>query len=48
MTKIHAFVDVPGRPFRLALTPGNTSDIQGADLLVGEIVGVKWFFARLR
>ena len=35
-TKIHALVDVLGRPLRLVLTPGNTSDVKGADLLIGE------------
>ena len=40
-TKIHALVDVLGRPLRLALTPGNTSDIKGADLLVGATAGMK-------
>lgn len=40
-TKIHALVDVLGRPLRLALTPGNTSDIKGADLLVDATVGMK-------
>jgi hypothetical protein len=38
-TKIHALVDVLGRPLRLVLTPGNTSDIKGADLLVDAAVG---------
>ena len=40
-TKIHALVDVLGRPLRLVLTPGNTSDVKGADLLIGETVGMK-------
>lgn len=40
-TKIHALVNVLGRPLRLALTPGNTSDIKGADLLVGATAGMK-------
>lgn len=44
-TKIHALVDVLGRPLRLALTPGNTSDIRGADLLVGETRGMKRLIA---
>ena len=44
-TKIHALVDVLGRPLRLALTPGNTSDIKGADLLIGEAVGMKRLIA---
>jgi transposase len=34
-------VDVLGRPLRLALTPGNTSDIKGADLLVDATAGMK-------
>lgn len=34
-TKIHALVDVLGRPLRLVLTPGNTSDVKGADLPIG-------------
>lgn len=44
-TKIHALVDVLGRLLRLVLTPGNTSDIKGADLLVGETVGMKRLIA---
>lgn len=43
--KIHALVDVFGRPLRLALKPGNTSDIKGADLLLGETVGKKRLIA---
>ncbi|MFZ1744143.1 MAG: transposase [Pontixanthobacter sp.] len=39
-TKIHAHVDVLGRPLRLVLTPGNTSDVKGADLLIGENIGM--------
>jgi transposase len=44
-TKIHALVDLLGRPLRLALTPGNTSDIKAADLLVGEAVNIKRLIA---
>jgi transposase len=44
-TKIHALVDVLGRPLRLVLTPGNTSDIKGADLLVGATAGMKRLIA---
>lgn len=44
-TKIHALIDVLGRPLSLALTPGNISDIKGADLLVGETVGMKRLIA---
>ena len=40
-TKIHALVDLLGRPLRLILTPGNTSDIEGADLLVSETRSMK-------
>ena len=40
-TKIHALIDVLGRPLRLVLTPGNTSDVKGADLLIGETIGMK-------
>ena len=40
-TKIHVLVDVLGRPLRLALMPGNTSDIRGADLLVKATAGMK-------
>jgi len=40
-TKIHALVDVLGRPLRLALTPGNTSDIKGVDLLIDATIGMK-------
>jgi len=34
-----------GRPLRLALTPGNTSDIKAADLLVGQAVSMKRLIA---
>jgi transposase len=44
-TKIHALVDLLGRPLRLVLTLGNTSDIKNADLLVGESVGMKGLIA---
>ena len=44
-TKIHALVDLLGRPFRLVLTPGNTLDIKGADLLVGETAGMQRLIA---
>ena len=44
-TKIHALVDLLGRPLRLVLTPGNTSDIKGADLLVGDTQGMKRLIA---
>ena len=40
-TKIHALVDVLGRPLRLALTPGNTSDIKGVELLIDATIGMK-------
>ena len=44
-TKIHALVDVLGRPLRLILTPGNTSDIKGADQLVGDTARMKRLIA---
>lgn len=40
-TNIHALVDVLGQSLRLALTPGNTPDVKGADLLIGEPIGMK-------
>ena len=40
-TNIHALVDSLGRPLRLILAPGNTSDVEGADLFIGEIIGMK-------
>ncbi|GGA50032.1 hypothetical protein GCM10011499_19940 [Pelagibacterium lentulum] len=40
-TNVHALVDVLGRPLRLILTPGNASDVKGADLLIGETIGMK-------
>ncbi|PCG13110.1 hypothetical protein COA07_16520 [Sphingomonas adhaesiva] len=40
-TKIHALVDLLGRPLRLALTPGNTSDIKGVELLVDATARMK-------
>ncbi len=39
-TTIHALADVLRRPLRLILTPGNTSDGQRADLLIGEAIGM--------
>ena len=44
-TKIHSLVDLLGRPLRLVLTPGNTSYIKGAELLVGKTRGVKRLIA---
>jgi transposase len=38
-------VDVIGRPLRLVLTPGNTSDIRGADLLVADATRMKRMIA---
>ena len=38
-------MDVIGRPLRLVLTPGNTSDIRGADLLVTDAVRCKRMIA---
>lgn len=40
-TKIHALVDVLGRPLRLVLIPDNTSDVKGADLLIADPTGMK-------
>jgi len=40
-TKIHALVDVLGRPLRLVPTAGNTSDVKGADMLIGETIGMR-------
>ena len=36
-TKIHALVDAEGLPVRLALTPGQASDVHGADMLLNEL-----------
>ncbi|WP_425466595.1 IS5 family transposase [Pelagibacterium montanilacus] len=44
-TKVHALVDVIGRPLRLILTPGNASDMKGTDLLIGETTGMKRLIA---
>jgi transposase len=44
-TKIHALVDVLGRPLRLILTPGNTSDVKAADQLIGDTAGMKRLIA---
>lgn len=38
-------MDVIGRPLRLVLTPGNTSDIRGADLLVTDAARCKRMIA---
>lgn len=43
--EIPALIDVLGRPIRLAPTPGNTSDIKGADLLIGATAGMKRLIA---
>lgn len=43
--EIHALVDVLGRPLRLVLTPGNTSDVKGADLLIAETICMKRMIA---
>lgn len=40
-TNISTLVDILGRPLRFVLTPGNTSDVKGADLLIGETIGMK-------
>lgn len=45
MTKIYALVYFLGRPLGLILTPGNTWDVEGADLLIGETVGMKQVIA---
>jgi len=44
-TKIHALVDILGRPLRLILTPGNTSDVKAADQLIGDTAGMKRLIA---
>ena len=36
-TKIHALVDAAGLPVRLALTPGQASDVHGADMLLNHL-----------
>ncbi len=36
-TKIHALVDAAGLPVRLALTPGQASDVHGADILLNHL-----------
>ena len=36
-TKIHALVDADGLPIRLSLTPGQTSDVQGAEVLLNDL-----------
>jgi len=38
-TKIHAMVDALGNPTRFCLTPGQAHDLQGADVLLPEMVG---------
>lgn len=40
-TNISTLVDILGRPLRFVLTPGNTSDVKGAHLLIGETIGMK-------
>lgn len=44
-TKIRVLVGVLGIPLRLVLTPGNTSDVKGVDLLMGDSTGRKWVVA---
>ena len=36
-TKIHALVDAAGLPVRIALTPGQASDVHGADMLLNHL-----------
>lgn len=36
-TKIHALVDAEGLPVRIALTPGQASDVHGADMLLNHL-----------
>lgn len=36
-TKIHAICDLLGQPVALALTPGKTSDIKAAGMLMAEV-----------
>src|SRR5690606_9954804 len=40
-TKIHAICDLIGRPVGLRLTPGNTSDIKAAALLIQDATRFK-------
>lgn len=44
-TKIHALVDVLGRPLRLVLMLGNVSDARAADVLIDEAAGMKRLIA---
>ncbi len=44
-TKVHALGDIIGRPLRLVLRPGNTSDIRGTDLLVADAARIKRMIA---
>ena len=44
-TKIHALTDTIGRPFALALTPGNVSDITAAPALIARAKGVRHLLA---
>jgi transposase len=44
-TKVHALIDVLGRPLRLIPTPGNTSDVKAAEPLIGEGTGMKRLIA---
>ena len=36
-TKIHTLVDALGNPLKFFLTPGQASDVEGADVLLPEI-----------
>ena len=36
-TKIHALVDADGLPIRLSLTPGQASDVHGAEVLLNDL-----------
>ncbi len=36
-TKIHALVDADGLPIRLSLTPGQASDVHGAEALLNDL-----------
>lgn len=44
-TKLHALTDVVGRPFAIALTAGNISDVKAAPALLGEGRGIRHLIA---
>ena len=46
-TKIHALVDAEGLPGRIALTPGQASDVLGADMFLNHLAAGAGFLVTI-